>query len=237
MRKGFWISLVILSISSVAAVIVYSQTKRPAAAPRASNSSGSSASATNKSTVDLGKLNGRTYRNETFNFEVTFPEGWLLADPTAEAGLRSKGVDLKLKAPKSRDPQDQLRLNSYAKRVTVLTTAFHPINKDESTVVRVAVEDLSRVPQVKDAVDYFDLMREGYKTMRLPSDFKYSETQAEKLGRKQFAFLDTTTAQGKTRMYATVRNGYAILFTLAYRSDDELQSFRRMLSEPNFALR
>jgi protein tyrosine phosphatase (PTP) superfamily phosphohydrolase (DUF442 family) len=46
---------------------------------------------------------------------------------------------------------------------------------------------------VKDAVDYFDLMRSQFAVMKLAADFKYSETQAEKLGLKQFAFLDTST--------------------------------------------
>ena len=45
------------------------------------------------------------------------------------------------------------------------------------------------------------------------------------------------SADGKTRMYATVRNGYAILFNLTYRSDEELQSFRQMLSNANFSLK
>ena len=187
--------------------------------------------------IDLGSFTDRTYRNGTFNFELSVPEGWLIADPKSETTLKEQGIDLKLKAPKAATTQEQTRLNGYAKRVTVLLTAFHPQSKDENTVMRIAVEDLRRTPQVKDAVDYFDLMREGYKTMRLPSDFKYSETQAEKLGRKQFGFLDTQSAESKTRTYATVRNGYAILFSLNYRSDEDLQTFRQMLSDANFSLK
>jgi hypothetical protein len=217
-----------LSVISFAAVLTHAQTRTPVP---------STTPPVAKLAVDMGSLNGLIYRNDSFNFEVTIPVSWLIADPKSETSLKTKGVDLRLKAPKAGSVQDQTRLNGYAKRVTVLLTAFHPQSKDENTVLRIAVEDLSRVQQVKDAVDYFDLMRQGYQLMRLPADFKYSETQAEKLGNKQFAFLDTSSNEGKTRMYATVRNGYAILFTLSYRSDDELQVFRQMLASGNFALK
>ena len=73
--------------------------------------------------------------------------------------------------------------------------------------------------------------------MRLPSDFKYSETQAEALGRKQFGFLDITSKAGTKRLYATVRGRQAILFTLTYTDDADLEAMRRVLSEGNFSLR
>jgi hypothetical protein len=228
MRRNLLIVAVFVALS--AAAIVLAQTRRttpPAAKPAAEA----------VPAIDLGAVSDRTYRNDTFNFELSVPEGWLIADPKAETTLKEQGIDLKLKAPKASTTQEQTRLNGYAKRVTVLLTAIHPQSKDENTVMRVAVEDLRRTPQVKDAVDYFDLMREGYKTIRLPSDFKYSETQAEKLGRKQFGYLDTQSAESKTRMYATVRNGYAIIFNLTYRSDEDLQTFRQMLSDANFSLK
>jgi len=228
MRRNLLIVAVFVGL--FAAAIVFAQTRRtttPAAKPAANA----------VPAVDMGSVTDRNYRNATFNFELNVPEGWLIADPKAETTLKEQGIDLKLKAPKASTTQEQTRLNGYARRVTVLLTAFHPRSKDENTVMRIAVEDLRRYPQVKDAVDYFDLMREGYKTIRLPSDFKYSETQAEKLGRKQFGYLDTQSAESKTRMYATVRNGYAILFNLTYRSDEDLQTFRQMLSDANFSLK
>ena len=228
MRRNLLIVAVVFALCTVA--IVFAQTRR--AAPQAAKPAANAVPA-----VDLGSVTDRTYRNDTFNFELSVPEGWLIADRKAEETLKEQGIDLKLKAPKATTTQEQTRLNGYAKRVTVLLTAFHPQSKDENTVMRVAIEDLHRYPQVKDAVDYFDLMREGYKTMRVPSDFKYSETQAEKLGHKQFGFLDTQSAEAKTRMYATVRNGYAILFSLTYRSDEDLQTFRQMLSDANFSLK
>jgi hypothetical protein len=73
--------------------------------------------------------------------------------------------------------------------------------------------------------------------MKLPADFVYSDTKAEKLGRHEFAFLDIDSAAGKKRLYATVQNGFAVLFTLTYSSDDDLQSLRTILADGNFKLK
>jgi ribonuclease I len=107
----------------------------------------------------------------------------------------------------------------------------------ENAILRISVEDLKALPQIKDAVDYFDLMRETFKAVKLPPDFKYSETQAEKLGRMQFGFLDTSNKTGKKRMYATVRNGYAIMFTLTYKADEDLATMKNVLAQGNFKLK
>ena len=102
--------------------------------------------------------------------------------------------------------------------------------------MRIAVEDLTLTPQVKDAVDYFDLMRSQFAAMKLPADFKYSETQAEKLGAKQFAYLDTWSSAGRKRMYATVRRGHALLFTLSYSKPEDLATMRQILAGGDFRI-
>jgi hypothetical protein len=90
-------------------------------------------------------------------------------------------------------------------RVKVLVTGFRSTaGMTDTAIMRVSAEDLRTVPAVKDAVDYFDLMRSQFEVMKLPPDFKYSDTQAEKLGAKQFAFIDISSNAGKKRLY---RNG------------------------------
>jgi len=188
--------------------------------------------------VDKGSVSGRTYANETFRFEVTFPDTWLLPGDDFEDFMRSKGIDMSLKAPDSLPPASRAKMNSALQRVIVLATAYRSMpGTAGNAIVRISAEDLSANPQIKDAVDYFDAMRASFVAMRLPADFKYSETQAEKLGMQQFGFLDVTTKDGKKRMYATVRNGYAIMFTLTYSSDDDLATFRSVLAGGNFALK
>lgn len=184
-----------------------------------------------------GEVTGKTYTNSVYGFRITFPETWLIPGNEFESNLRSRGVDISLKAPENLAGASKIQLERSLEKVKVLVTAYRSLTgSNDNAIMRVAVEDLTMTPQVKDAVDYFDLMRSQFTVMKLPPDFKYSETQAEKLGAKQFAFLDTSSNAGKKRMYATVRNGYAILFTLTYTKADDLVAMRQILAGGDFRL-
>jgi hypothetical protein len=177
------------------------------------------------------------YTNTVYGFRITFPDAWLIPGRDFEDQMRSQGFDLSLKAPVNVGRAGQLQVAKSLEKVKILVTGYRalPGSKDNA-ILRVAVEDLSMTPQVKDAVDYFDLMRSQFAVMKLPADFKYSETQAEKLGAKQFAFLDTSSNAGRKRMYATVRRGHAILFTLSYSKPEDLAAMRQILAGGDFTL-
>ena len=180
----------------------------------------------------------RTFTSEDYDFSITFPDNWYIADDKFAEKIQEEGIDLSLKAPDTADPIAKARLDRSLQNVKILVTAFRAKpDSGNSAIIRVSAEDLILKPQVRDAVDYFDLMRAMFSTMKLPADFKYSETEAEQLGRHQFAFLDISTNAGKKRMYATVRNRTAIMFTLSYTSDDDLQTLRRVLTVGNFSLK
>ena len=188
-----------------------------------------------KSTIDKGKVDGRTYTHARFGFEVSFPDTWLIPDDDFEAVMKKRGFDLSLKAPDSLPLSTRIKVDQAIKRVNVLLTAYRSVpGSEDNAIVRISVEDLAGNPQIKDAVDYFDAIRAMYRTMKLPADFKYSQTDAEKLGENQFGFLDTETSAGKKRMYATVRRGAAIMFTISYKNDSDLQTLREVLGTGNF---
>jgi hypothetical protein len=190
------------------------------------------------SSANPASVGGNVYRNADYRFEIRFPNGWQIAGDETGEYLREQGYDLSLKAPEALDNVNKARINRALKNVTVLLTAFRASEgAKDGAVLRVSAEDLSAVPEIKDAVDYFDLMRSQFGSMKLPADFKFSETQAEKLGSKQFAFLDTSTSAGKKRLYATVRNRRAIMFTLSYRTDEDLRSMRQILATGDFNIK
>lgn len=185
-----------------------------------------------------GATQARTYRNEELGFEILFPESWLIPGEDFEEYTRSQGFDLGLKPPENVGGASRIQIGRALERVRILITAYRSTpGSQDNAIMRVAVEELHLVPSVKDAVDYFDLMRSQYAIMNLPADFKYSETQAEQLGRKQFAFLDTSSGAGKKRIYATVIKGQAVIFTLTYTKDEDLQTMRKILSAGNFSLK
>jgi hypothetical protein len=188
--------------------------------------------------VDRGRVSGRTYTNETFGFELTFPDSWLIPDDDFEEHMRSQGFDLGLKPPTATDPRAQRALKEAMKRLTVLVTAYKYLpGYSDNVVVRIAVEDLAANPQIKDAVDYVDAVRSMYLAAKMPPGFSFSETQAEQLGKKQFAFIDLATPDSLSRMYVTVRAGHAILIKITYNEDRDLQVVREVLAKGNFALK
>jgi hypothetical protein len=196
------------------------------------------AAAAPKPDVDPGTVEIRTYTNKSFRFSVTFPDEWLIPDNDFEAYMKTQGYDLSLKAPPGLPVATKNKLNKGLRGVTVLLTAYKKVpGMDENAIVRISVEDLRGAPQVRDGVDYIDGVLQTYKTMQLPKGFKYSETQAEKLGRKQFAFADSETTADKRRIYATVRNGHALLFSITYTDKEDLEVLRRILTNGNFALK
>ena len=191
-----------------------------------------------KTAADKGTVDGRTYTNPTLGFTVTFPDTWLIPGDDFEDEMRKQGFDLGLKAPANLSPAAKAAVNRSLRNVTILMTAYRsmPGTKDNA-IARISVEDLSSQTQIKDAVDYCDAVRATYRAMRLPADFKYSETQAEKLGAKQFAFLDTASSAGKKRMYVTVRKDRAMLFKLSYSEAADLETMRQVLAGGDFSLK
>ena len=188
-------------------------------------------------TGEFGDFSGRTYTNTVYGLRITFPETWTIAGSDFEENLKSRGHDISLKAPENIGGAGKLQVAKMLERVKVLVTGFRSTaGMTDTAIMRVSAEDLRTVPAVKDAVDYFDLMRSQFEVMKLPPDFKYSDTQAEKLGAKQFAFIDTSSSAGKKRMYATVRNGYAIMFTLSYSKPEDLATMRQILAAGEFKL-
>lgn len=189
--------------------------------------------------IDPGTTYLRTYTNKTFDFAVTFPDTWLIPDSGFEEYMKEQGVDLSLKFPPGLSSQTKSKIQTSAKKqVTVLLTAYkHLPGLKDNAVVRISVEDLKNFPQIKDAVDYVDAMRKTFQSIKLPAGFKYSETRAEQLGVKQFAYIDTETTDDKRRLYATVRKGYALLFSITYTEEPDLEVLRQMLTDGNFSLK
>jgi hypothetical protein len=184
-----------------------------------------------------GEVSGKTYSNSVYGFRITLPDTWLIPGNDFEDYVKLQGYDISLKTPDNVTGASKIQLDRSLQKIKVLVTAYRSLpGSADNAIMRVAIEDLTMTPQVKDAVDYFDLMRSQFAVMKLPADFKYSETQAEKLGQKQFAYLDTSSSAGKKRMYATVRNGYAILFTLSYTKAEDLATMRQILASGDFRL-
>lgn len=168
-----------------------------------------------------GKIVDRTYSNDTLKFKFTLPVGWFFAGRDFESVLRSEGIDLSTS-------------NSSARLLFTAFTAETATKK--AAILRVATENLTLQPQIKDEVDYLDAIRASFKRQRLPADFVYGETGAEVLGRRQFAYLDISNASGHKRIYVKFRGRNAILMTISYVDVIDHVRFRTILDEGGFDL-
>ncbi|HTH36874.1 MAG TPA: hypothetical protein VL572_02870 [Pyrinomonadaceae bacterium] len=236
MMKFFWL----IAVGIVACNIGSGQTSvaKTKTATKPASTKPAAAKQPAAASVDKGSVTGRTYTNRSLGFELTFPDTWVIPGEDFEAEMKKAGYDLSLRPPIGITAADRAKMTRDLKNVTIAMTAYRSMpGSADNAIVRISLESLAANPQVKDAVDYFDAMRNLYKTMALPKDFKYSETQAEQLGRRQFAFLDSSSNAGKKRLYATVRKGYAVLFSLSYTRDEDVQTLRQILSKANFALK
>lgn len=222
--------------------LVNAQAKRaPAAGSPHRKPAGTPKTVSAETPTPRGTIVGRTYTNRALRFEITFPDTWLIADDKFYAYMKAHGADLTPKPPTAAIPVDQQKINAAFNRLTILLTVYRALPGTEgNAVARVAAENirlLNTSRPVRDAVDYVDLMRSQMSQIRMPPDYKYSETQAEQLGSNQFAFIDTYDKMQKTRVYVTVRGGFALLFSLAYTADEDLETFRDVLARANFALK
>jgi hypothetical protein len=188
--------------------------------------------------TDRGTISGKTNTNKTLGMSVTFPDTWLIGDDAFFAYMKSKGFDLTPKPPKAATPAAQAKINAAFNRLKILITVYRSLpGTPENGVLRIAAEPISGLNTnrpIKDAVDFVDLMRSQISAVQTPAGFTFSETQAEQLGPNQYAFIDTSDKQEKTRIYVTVRRGYAILFTLNFTADGDLATLREILATATF---
>ena len=189
--------------------------------------------------VPAGSVSGHTYTNRGLGFEITFPDIWLIAGSDFIAYMKSKGVDITPKPPTASNPASQKKIDADFRRLKILLTAYRSLpGTPKNAVARIAAESVSGLNTnrpVKDAVDYVDLMRSQMNLVKMPAGFKYSETDAEQLGPNQFAYLDSSQGEVKTRVYVTVRKKFAILFSLEYAADEDLEVFRDLLARAKFS--
>lgn len=223
----FWLAIVVVAIFSVPYAISQARKSAPA------KSRAATAQPARRATPAAKPAAATTYSDRSLGFEVTLAPGWtMMADSRVGNGIVSAAD---IVTPDTIGVVHRMRIERSLKNVSLLFTAQKTAGS--SATFRVTRESLSLNPQIKDAVDYFDAVRAEFGLMQLPADMKYSDTQAEQLGKWQFAFIDISSTDGKRRLYATVRRGFAILFSVSYESDADLQAIRQMLSSGNFSLK
>lgn len=221
--------LIFLLIVAACSLTVSAQTKtRPKTAPKAVPKVAAAGE------LDKGTVKDGQYTNKYFGIMFPIPENWQVQEEIVNKIIKDQGA----KSAKGKTAAAQKALNQATNRVTVAMTVFkNPLGSDENASFVLSFEDLRSIPSVKDAVDYLQLLVTTLKQVQLPPDMKYSEIQAEKLGTRQFGFIEINKKEATQRMYVTVKKNYAIFFVFTYNDAADLEIMRTMLANGNFALK
>jgi len=221
----------LLTAAVLFSLTVSAQTKpRAKTAPKAAPPAKKAAAAE----LDKGTIEDGQYTNKYFGITFQVPENWQVQEEIVNKIIKDEGA----KSVKAKTNAGQKALNQASNRVTVAVTAFKNqfLSNDNASFV-LSFEDLRPVPTVKDAVDYLQLLVTTLKQVQLPPEMKYSEIQAEKLGTRQFGFIEINRKEATQRMYVTVKKNYAIFFVFTYNDAADLETMRTMLANGNFALK
>ena len=202
-----------------AAVVALAQKPKAKAAPKPA--------AAAQTRVELGKLSFNIYTNDFFGLKFEFPAGWLVGDNVLEEQLKQ----ISQAEIKAANPQMQKSLNRAADRVTILLGGYKAMpGTPANASLRIAVESLQSLPQVKTGRDYFTRLFATFKAMKMPDVFKYSDVKTETIDNIPLDYIETSSGNNKKRMYATVRRGYAVLMTISYYEDADLETLHRVLT-------
>lgn len=204
----------------------FAQKARPKTKPKPKPSPSPIAAAPAK--VDLGKLSGNIYTNDFFELKFDFPLGWLVGDNVLEKQLKEI-AETQLQATSA---GRQKSLNQAVDRVTPLLGGYKKLpGMPENASLRVMVEDLRALPQIKNGKDYLAQMVNTLKVVKMPANFKYSEVKSETIDNLALDYLESSTGDAKKRLYVAVRKNFAVLLAIDYYEDADFEALHKILTE------
>jgi hypothetical protein len=179
--------------------------------------------------VDLGKLVGNTYTNDFFELKMEFPLGWLVGDHALESQL----MKLSPGAVKTKNAQNQKAMDAAAARLVPLLGGYKslPGTTAQNSNLRVTVESLKTLPQIKNGKDYLNTLVSNLKLVQLPPGFMVSEVKNETVDNAALDYLEIAYGLNRKRMYATVRKGYVLLLTIDSFDDADFEALHNVVLE------
>lgn len=178
--------------------------------------------------VDLGNLSGNTYTNDFFELKLEFPYGWLVGDNVLEAQLQQ----ITQAQIQAKDARSQKTLNRAIDRVTPLLGGYKKLpGTPENANLRVVVEDLSPLPQIKNGKYYLARLLASLKLIKMPSTVSYSEVKNETINGNSLDYIEAVSGSAKKRIYTVIRKGFAVLISIDYYEDADFNALHKVLTE------
>jgi predicted small lipoprotein YifL len=179
----------------------------------------------------LGTVEGNTYTNQYFGFTLTIPEGWYIASREELALLLAAAADIL-----SGDTEGEtIDLESQQIIPLLFTATADPFNQSGTNANMVClaqnIAEYSRL--IKDARSLMNIQIQGIKAQGMDmtfDDVEVIDIDGQEVARVQiFAGMEI-----RQTMYAFMKDGFAVVFTLLSFTDEEARLLADMMNSLSF---
>ena len=179
----------------------------------------------------LGTVEGNTYTNQYFGFTLTIPEGWYIASREELALLLAAAADIL-----SGDTEGEtIDLESQQIIPLLFTATADPFNQSGTNANMVClaqnIAEYSRL--IKDARSLMNIQIQGIKAQGMDmtfDDVEVIDIVGQEVARVQiFAGMEI-----RQTMYAFMKDGFAVVFTLLSFTDEEARLLADMMNSLSF---
>ncbi|MBA3036197.1 MAG: hypothetical protein FP814_06850 [Desulfobacterium sp.] len=189
-----------------------------------------------KKAIDFGKYESGVYTNSYFKLKVTIPEAWYVMDDETRFEFMKKsgkiiaGKDKNLNAALEAADLDSLNLLFASEQPPGSSTNSNP------NLILMA-EKVKHLPGIVRGKDYHFHTKKMLEASAVKVSYP-KEIYEEQIDGINFDVLEIQIDMGtntiRQKQYATIMNGYALLFGLTYTDDNGLQKLDGIISAVNF---
>jgi hypothetical protein len=180
--------------------------------------------------ISTGEFVGTTYSNDFFNLSFKIPDNWTIGTKEQMAGIFKAGEDMIGSADK--DVEKTMKL-AEQKTLYLAYCARHPLDSADgfNSNINVTCTNLGLAGlAVKSSKDYAEAVVTELKDTFANSvgyTYTFGEIASTQINDAEFSLFDATRASQtmdiKQRMYCTIQNNYAVMFSISWQGDNELE--------------
>lgn len=178
--------------------------------------------------IDFGTIENHVYHNQYFAMSIKLPEAWSTQDLESRRQIMDTGGQMI--AGEDKNLQAAVKAAELT-TVYMVSVSKHPVGApvDSNPSLQCLAEKVRHMPGIVTGKDYLFHVKKVLESSQMQVAF-IDETSNETIGGQNFDLLETEMfmagQQIRQKMYATILNGYALLFVGTYSNEDEWLELR-----------
>ena len=184
----------------------------------------------------LGVIDGTTYTNEYFKFDVKFPEGWSVTMGDKLLELNKLGAEL---IQKNSDASAEVIDVALQQVIPLFLVSQYDLTYQGGSNPNINLQAQNRgvaMAAIKTPKEYLNLAVQQIKSQGI--DYKAGDISEFKLSNRDFAKFDGTITVSGTEiaqtLYATYTDKHVLIFTLSYMNEDEKATLEKIMDDVEF---